>query len=43
MISPTILGAGLRVFPTAGRVEMTLLAARPFESGNVLLTYRPRP
>lgn len=42
MISPTILGAGLRVFPTAGRVEMTLLAVRPFESGNVLLTYRPR-
>lgn len=42
MISPTILGAGLRVFPTAGRVEMKLLAVRPFESGNVLLTYRPR-
>jgi dihydrofolate reductase len=42
MISPTILGAGLRVFPTAGRVEMTLLAVRPFESGNVLLTYRTR-
>ncbi len=42
LISPTILGAGLRVFPTAGRVEMRLVAARPFESGNVLLTYRPR-
>ena len=42
MISPTILGAGLRVFPTAGRVEMTLLATRPFVSGNVLLTYRPQ-
>ncbi|WP_232666984.1 dihydrofolate reductase family protein [Pseudonocardia sp. TRM90224] len=42
MISPTILGGGLRVFPTAGRVEMQLVAVRPFESGNVLLTYRPR-
>jgi dihydrofolate reductase len=41
MISPTILGAGLRVFATAGRVEMQLVAVRPFESGNVLLTYRP--
>ena len=41
MISPSFLGAGLRVVPTAGRVEMQLLAVRPFESGNVLLTYRP--
>jgi dihydrofolate reductase len=42
MISPTILRAGLRVFPMAGRAEMKLLAVRPFETGNVLLTYRPR-
>lgn len=41
MISPTVLGAGQRVFPTAGRVAMQLVAVRPFESGNVLLTYQP--
>jgi hypothetical protein len=38
MISPTILRAGLRVFPTAGRVEMQLLTYRP----SVLTTQRQK-
>lgn len=42
MASPVILGAGKPVFRTADeRISLKLLNSRPFESGNVLLYYRP--
>jgi dihydrofolate reductase len=41
MVNPILLGDGLRVFPTAGTVPMTLTRVRPFAAGNVLLYYRP--
>lgn len=41
MVNPILLGDGLRVFPTAGTVPMTLTRVRPFAAGNVLLHYRP--
>jgi dihydrofolate reductase len=42
MVSPIVLGAGRSLFRTAGeRIRLRLLSARPFRSGNVLLTYTP--
>lgn len=43
MVNPIILGGGLKVFADAGSVPLELTRVRPFESGNVLLYYRPRP
>ena len=42
MVSPVVLGAGKSVFRTAAqRIGLELVKSRPFESGNVLLYYRP--
>jgi dihydrofolate reductase len=42
MVSPIALGAGRPVLAgLTGRVPMSLLGARAFESGNVLHSYRP--
>jgi hypothetical protein len=42
MVSPIILGTGKSLFKTADeRIGLTLLEARPFTSGNVLLRYTP--
>lgn len=41
MVNPVILGGGLKLFETAGTVPLELARVRPFESGNVLLYYRP--
>jgi len=42
MVSPVVLGDGLSLFRTAiERIGLRLLEARPFRSGNVLLTYQP--
>ncbi len=42
MVSPVLLGDGLSLFRTATeRISLKLLQARPFASGNVLLTYQP--
>jgi dihydrofolate reductase len=42
MVNPIILGAGKSMFKTADqRIGLTLLEARPFTSGNVLLRYTP--
>jgi dihydrofolate reductase len=42
MVAPVLLGAGRSVLHTLGRrVSLTLLHERRFESGNLLLTYRP--
>jgi hypothetical protein len=41
MVSPVVLGDGKSLFRTAERVTMTLLEARSFRSGNVLLRYQP--
>lgn len=42
MVMPIALGAGSSVLRTlTGRVPLTLLEARPYASGNVLLRYRP--
>jgi dihydrofolate reductase len=42
MLNPVVLGAGKSVFRTATeRIGLRLLESRPFESGNVLLTYQP--
>ena len=44
MISPIVLGQGHSLFETLNeRVSLTLLRVRQFNSGNVLLTYRPSP
>nr|WP_285576975.1 dihydrofolate reductase family protein [Actinoallomurus iriomotensis] len=43
MVNPVILGGGLRLFADAGTVPLDLIRVRPFESGNVLLYYRPTP
>jgi dihydrofolate reductase len=43
LVNPVALGAGRSVFATAaGRVAMELLDVRRFESGSLLVTYRPR-
>ena len=42
MVAPVVLGAGRSLFRTADeRIGLRLLRARPFDSGNVLLTYQP--
>jgi dihydrofolate reductase len=42
MVSPVVLGDGKSLFRTAtGRISLSLLDAKPFRSGNVLLRYRP--
>lgn len=42
MVAPVALGAGRSLFRTADqRIGLKLLRARPFDSGNVLLTYQP--
>ena len=42
MISPILIGQGRSLFEDLkDRVSLTLLGVRPFDSGNVLLTYRP--
>jgi dihydrofolate reductase len=44
MISPVVLGQGHSLFETLNeRVSLTLLRVRQFNSGNVLITYRPSP
>jgi dihydrofolate reductase len=44
MISPIVIGQGRSLFEDLkGRVSLTLLRVRKFDSGNVLLTYRPSP
>jgi dihydrofolate reductase len=44
MISPIVLGRGHSLFADLrDRVSLTLLRVRQFNSGNVLLTYRPSP
>ena len=42
MIHPVALGSGKSIFTTmTGRLTLELLRTTTFESGNVLLTYRP--
>ena len=42
VVSPVVLGGGKSLFRTAPeRFSLTLLQARSFDSGNVLLSYRP--
>lgn len=41
MVSPVVLGAGVPAFQGADRTSLELVSARPYASGNVLLTYRP--
>jgi dihydrofolate reductase len=44
MIFPILLGQGRALFEDLkGRAPLTLLGVRQFDSGNVLLTYRPSP
>jgi dihydrofolate reductase len=44
MIFPIVLGQGRSLFEDLkGRVPLTLLRVREFDSGNLLLTYRPSP
>lgn len=43
MVMPVLLGTGHPVLHGAGRAGLALAGARPFSSGNVLLTYRVRP
>ncbi|HEY0493412.1 MAG TPA: dihydrofolate reductase family protein [Candidatus Dormibacteraeota bacterium] len=42
IVNPVALGAGHPVLEGARNVPLKLLSARPFRSGNVLLTYAPR-
>jgi dihydrofolate reductase len=42
MVSPVVLGDGKSVFRTAAqRIGLELVRSRAFDSGNVLLYYRP--
>jgi dihydrofolate reductase len=42
MVHPVVLGAGKSLFWTAtGRFALELVGTRTFESGSVLLSYRP--
>jgi dihydrofolate reductase len=42
MVCPVALGDGKSLFQTAAeRISLSLLQARSFRSGNVLLRYRP--
>jgi dihydrofolate reductase len=43
-LTPIVLGAGTPLFkPSPKQTKMTLLEARPFESGFVILRYSPEP
>jgi riboflavin biosynthesis pyrimidine reductase len=42
MVSPVLIGRGRSLFENLKeRLALTLLRVRPFDSGNVLLTYGP--
>jgi dihydrofolate reductase len=41
MVNPIILGRGLKLFADTESVPLELTRVRPFQSGNVLLYYRP--
>lgn len=42
MVNPILLGGGSPLFkPRSDRVKLALVSVRPFDSGNVLLTYQP--
>ncbi len=42
IVNPVVLGKGRPLFAeTLGPLKLKLLQARPFQSGNVLLTYKP--
>jgi dihydrofolate reductase len=42
MVNPVVLGSGTPLFQGVdGRLNLKLISARPFTSGNVLLTYQP--
>jgi dihydrofolate reductase len=44
MVSPIVLGRGRSLFEDLeDRVSLSLLRVRQFDSGNILLTYRPSP
>jgi len=43
MVNPVVLGSGQQALAGAERRSLQLLGTRQFASGNVLLTYRPRP
>jgi dihydrofolate reductase len=44
MVCPIVLGSGRSLFEDLNdRISLTLLRLRQFDSGNVLLTYRPSP
>ena len=44
MVNPVVLGDGKSLFRTArSRIALMLLRARPFDSGNLLLSYQPLP
>ena len=44
MVCPIALGSGRSLFEDLrDRIPLTLLRFRQFDSGNVLLTYRPSP
>jgi len=43
MVTPTVIGAGTRIFQGMhGRLKLELIDTRRFDSGNVLLRYRPK-
>lgn len=42
LLAPTVLGAGLRLFPERGPAyDLGLVASRPTPSGSTILTFRP--
>ncbi|TWD79466.1 dihydrofolate reductase [Kribbella amoyensis] len=41
MVNPIVLGSGARMLDGIDLTHFALLGTRPFEAGNVLLTYRP--
>jgi hypothetical protein len=42
LVSTVVLGDGKSLFRTAAeRISLTLLEAKPFRSGNVLICYQP--
>ena len=43
MVNPVVLGGGQPVLTGTERKNLQLLRVRQFDSGNVLLTYRPQP
>lgn len=41
MVNPVVLGTGARLLDGLDLTAFTLLRTRPFQAGNVLLTYQP--